>query len=130
MTQLNGLQNKKVSILWLFAAFAVVIIFLGGMFLWQRFMNSSPKPGPEEQTTVEKTGRIYRFGSDPWVNIGLEVEGEQTYCLVGPLENDLINNYQDKTATVRGVIVQNNTENVNAGFCPPEFKTIKVTSIK
>lgn len=130
MIRLDDLQNKKVFILWPFATFAVVIVFLGGVFLWQKPTNLPPKQGPEEQTIVEKTGEIYRFGNDPWVNIGLEVEGEQTYCLVGPLENELTNNYQGKTAAVSGVIVPNNTENVNAGFCPPEFKTIKVTSVK
>jgi len=75
-----------------------------------------------KQTMIEKTGRIYVFGNEPFTNIGLEVEGEQTYCLVGPLENELINNYQGKTSTVKGIIV--------SGFCSSGGKTIKVISVK
>lgn len=74
---------------------------------------------------VSKTGKIAILGNEPFTYVGLRVEGEQTYCLVGPLENELISHYQGAVATVEGIVVE--------GFCPngqTNGKTIKVISVE
>ncbi len=78
----------------------------------------------EKQSTITKTGRIYVFGNEPFVELGLEVEGEKTYCLIGPLKDELWD-FQNSIVTVEGNIIEEY-------FCRslPEGKTINVISYK
>jgi len=73
--------------------------------------------------SIKKTGKVYIFGNEPFTYLGLRVEGEQTYCLFGNLNEELRDNYQNKVLTIEGRIVE--------GFCPSgnnDGIIIKVTS--
>ena len=57
----------------------------------------------DEKATIEKVGRVRVVGNEPFTNLVLEVEGDKTYCLIGPKFDELWN-LQGKDIIVKGNI--------------------------
>ncbi len=74
----------------------------------------------EKSSTITKTGEVYVFGNEPFTELGLKVEDEKTYCLIGPLKDELWS-FQNTILMVEGNIIEEYS-------CGLEGKTINVTS--
>ena len=74
---------------------------------------------------ISKVGRIILFGNEPFTQLGLEVEGDQTYCLTGPLKKELWEKYQHETIIIEGKFTEE--------FCSgtkDDLGSIEVSSFK
>lgn len=80
----------------------------------------SSTPLFREEKRITKTGRVYIFGNEPFSEVGLGVDGERTYCLIGSLRKKLWD-IQSSVVTIEGYIV-------DGYFCQSEGKTIYVIS--
>ncbi len=117
-------SNKRISTPVGIFIIVLVTLLAGGILAWQYLEAPEGKapsvPADEKPSTITKTGRVYVFGNEPFTKLGLEIEGEKTYCLIGPLEDELWN-LQNTTLTIEGNIVEEY-------FCRSEGKTINVIS--
>lgn len=97
----------------------LAIVVGGGILIYQyRPIPNLPQMN-KKPSIVTKTGKVYVFGNEPFTELGLEVEGEKSYCISGILKDQL--HLKNNILTVEGNID-------NKYLCPSGGETINVTS--